>query len=223
MRVGMIIGFVLIALILAAPASSSANGPLLAVDPGAGGKDKAGGEKEAVNPWKGGIELTLWSMVVFLILFSILAKYAWPQIREGLDKREHGIAKDRREADRARQEAEQVRSQCEAEMARANDKIREMVDKAQKDAQQTAAEELARGRAKLAEENEQKKRELSIQVEDAKHKMTVESVQLATLISTKAIKKHLTDADHRALLDEALAEFRSAAQSRRQDLESARA
>ena len=47
--------------------------------------------------------------------------------------------------------------------------------------------------------------------------------QVATLISGKAIKKKLTEDDHRALISEALDEFRAAATARKEDVESVRA
>ncbi|MFO0841956.1 MAG: hypothetical protein U0797_06080 [Gemmataceae bacterium] len=51
--------------------------------------------------------------------------------------------------------------------------------------------------------------------------MWEQSARLATLISTKVVRKQLSDADHRALLGEALAEFRRG-EARKQTLENAR-
>jgi F-type H+-transporting ATPase subunit b len=208
----MVLGLVLLALALAAPATA-----LGAAAP-EGGEHKAG----EINVFKGGIELTIWSIVVFLILFAILSKYAWPQIREGLDKREMAIARDRHEADLARQEAANLRSELDKRKAAMEEEVRQRMEKARQDAEQLKAEELARGKAELAAERERKQRELQISYDDALHKVWGQAVGLGTLIASKVIGKQLSADDHRALLDEALKEFRAAAQGRREDIEGAR-
>ena len=204
------LSLLIVALILLVPAH------VLAADAPKGGEEK-------LNPFKGAVDLTVFTLLVFGILFFLLSRFAWPAIREGLDKREQSIAHDKKEAVKAKQEADTLRAQLQAEMAKINDEIRVKMDKARADAQLTAAEELARGKAEIAAERERFKREMQISTDDALHKMFEQAPQLATLISTKVIRKQLQYDDHRALLAEALAEFRQSAEGRKLDLESARA
>lgn len=194
---------------------------LAADDHGAGGKVKHVGVEQGL--FKGAIEVSLWTILVFLILLTVLRKYAWTPIAEGLDKREQSIAHDKQEAVKAKQEAEALRAQLAAEMAKVNDQIRIMMDKARADAAQTTAEELARGKLELAAERDRMRRELQISTDDALHQMWDQSARLATMISSKAIHKQLNYDDHRVLVGEALAEFRQAAEGRKLDIESARA
>jgi len=169
----------------------------------------------------GAIETSLWTIVVFVILFFVLRRFAWGPIVTGLNKREQSIAQDKRDADLARQEAASMRDKLSAEMARANAEIRAMLDKARADAQQTAAEELAKGKADLAAERDRLHRELGIAEDQVRKGIIDDAAKLATLISAKTIKKHLTEDDHRALVDEALREFRAAAEKRKGELENA--
>ncbi|MFO0841957.1 MAG: ATP synthase F0 subunit B [Gemmataceae bacterium] len=96
--------------------------------------------------------VTIWSIVVFFILFALLSKFAWPQIREGLDKRGKAIAHDKHEAVLAKREADKLRGELAAKMQEANDRIRDMMDKATRDAAAAAAEEIARGKGEVASE-----------------------------------------------------------------------
>jgi F-type H+-transporting ATPase subunit b len=171
----------------------------------------------------GAIETSLWTIVVFFTLFFVLRRFAWGPIVAGLNKREQSIAQDKREADLARQEAASMRDKLSAEMAKANAEIRGMMDKARADAQQTAADELAKGKADLAAERDRLHRELGIAEDQVRKAVIDDAAKLATLISAKTIKKHLTEGDHRALMDEALREFRAAASKRKGDLENATA
>jgi len=196
---------------------------LVAFCPGMVQAASEGGDSGKLDLFKGAIDLSVYTIVVFLILFFLLGKFAWPQIAEGLDRREHSIAHDKQEAEKARRDAAALKTQLDAEMARVNDQIRQMMDKARQDAQATAAEELARGKTELQAERERLYRDLQISTDDALHRIWEQAAQLATLISTKAVRKQLTMEDHRALIAEALAEFRSSAQVRRQQIEGAHA
>jgi len=171
----------------------------------------------------GALETTLWTIVVFFVLFFVLRAFAWKPIVEGLNKREQSIAQDKHDATLAKQEAAQMREKLAAEMAKANAEIRGMIDKARADAQQTAAEELARGKADLASERERMYREVALARDSAQKEVFDNGVKLASLLSAKTIRKQLSEDDHRGLIGEALAEFRAAAQARKADLESATA
>ncbi|MGL4554707.1 MAG: hypothetical protein ACRC33_26370 [Gemmataceae bacterium] len=190
-----------------------------AADPGHGPAK----QEDKIDLFKGAIDLTVWTIAVFLILFTVLSLFAWPAIREGLDKREGDIARDKAEADKAKKEADAARSELAAKMAKANDEIRTMIDKARADAAATAAEEIAKGKAELAAEKARLRDEMARAKDQALAEVWTSGASLATLISAKAIGKHLTLDDHRALVDDALKEFRSSAQARLQDLTSARA
>ena len=215
-----LIGTWILLLAACVPVESRAAAPATVVF-AAGGETKH--ESKELNVFKGGLDLTIWSIVVFLALYFILSKFAWPSIREGLDKREQGIAHDKLEAEKAKKEATEVRMKLEAEMARVNAEIRTMMDKARVDAAATAAEELARGKAELQAERDRQQRELRISTDDALHRIWETAAQLATSISAKAVRKQLSYDDHHALVAEALEEFKASASGRLDDLRSAKA
>ena len=52
--------------------------------------------------------------------------------------------------------------------------------------------------------------------EQALQQLWDRSAELATLVSSKALRRHLTVDDHRGLVDEALAELQGAADERRE-------
>ena len=220
-----LIGTWIVLLAACLPVQSRAAGPspLVFAAKAEAGEGAHPPESKELNVFKGGLDLTIWSIVVFLALFFILNKFAWPSIREGLDKREQSIAHDKQEAEKAKREASEVRTKLEAEMARVNAEIRTMMDKARVDAAATAAEELARGKAELQAERDRQQRELRQSTDDALHKIWETAAQLATSISSKAVRRQLNYDDHRALVAEALDEFQASAAGRVDDLRSAKA
>jgi F-type H+-transporting ATPase subunit b len=171
----------------------------------------------------GALDLALWTIVVFLVLYFVLRTYAWGPIATGLDRRERAIAADKHEAEAAKAEAARLREHHQAELAKAHDQVRQLLDKARQDAEALAAERETKGKADLQAERDRLHRELGMERDQARMRIWTEAVQLATLISTKAVKRQLSETDHRQLLDESLAEFRQALAARREDIESAQA
>jgi F-type H+-transporting ATPase subunit b len=69
-------------------------------------------------------------------------------------------------------------------------------------------------------ERERLRRDISTARDQALQEIWNQTAQLATLISAKAIRRELTDEDHRRLVDEALAELRQASHERQHEVAS---
>src|SRR5439155_26734078 len=61
-------------------------------------------------------DLGLWSIAIFLILFFLLAKFAWKPMLEGLTKREENIRSALDQAEKTRREALAQHEKLEAQM-----------------------------------------------------------------------------------------------------------
>jgi F-type H+-transporting ATPase subunit b len=181
--------------------------------------DKTEKQKEHKDDFfKGIVDLSIWTIVVFLVLLFVLGKFAWPMMMEGLEKREKAVASALEKAQHAQMEAERLKSELDLEYKQAHDKIRAMMDEARKAAQQNKEEMVAAGKAEIKEEKDRARRELETAHDQALQDLWKQSSQLATLISAKAIRRQLSEDDHRRLVDEALAELKQAANDRQQGL-----
>ncbi len=65
--------------------------------------------------------LLIWTLVAFLIVFFILAKFAWPAIIKGLNEREKTIADSLATAEKVKMEMAQLKSDNEALMRKAQE------------------------------------------------------------------------------------------------------
>ena len=209
MRGWLVIGIVVSIVAVCAPAAAWAQDEHKAT-PGEH-KDAAGGHKEGaakddVFGWA--LDLAIWTIAVFLILLFVLRKWAWRPMLEGLEKREQAIASAIEDARAAREEAASLRQEIQAERQKANDTIRQMFDKARQDATRLSEEFRAQAMADVQAERERLRREVEVARDQALHDIYTQGAHLATLISAKAVRRHLTEEDHRQLIDEALAELR---------------
>jgi F-type H+-transporting ATPase subunit b len=169
------------------------------------------------------LDLTVWTIVVFLVLFWVLRRFAWKPMLEGLQKREDNIRAALQEAERARQEAQQVRSQLQRELDQNAQKVREILDAARRDAERSTEEMVAKARTEIQGERDRLRREIDLARDQALHDIWAQAAQLATVVSAKAIRRQLSPDDHRRLVDEALAELQHAGNDQERPVASTRA
>jgi F-type H+-transporting ATPase subunit b len=156
------------------------------------------------------LDLAIWTIVVFLLLLFILSKYAWKPMLEGLQRREENIRAAVEEARLAREEAQRLRAELQTEINKAQEKVRDFMDEARRDAKQLADDMAARAKEEIQTERQRLRREIETARDQALHELWNQTAQLASLVSSKAIRRNLTPDDHRRLVDEALAELRDA-------------
>lgn len=157
------------------------------------------------------IDLGIWTLVVFLLLFFILKKFAWKPILEGLHKREDAIKSAIEEAKLARAETQRVQAEFQRKMDEAFAKIPTMMDEARRDAQAMAEEMRARAQAENQADRERLRREIDLAKDQALQQIFAQAATLATTIAAKALKRSVTEEDHQRLVDEALKEMRNGA------------
>lgn len=152
-------------------------------------------------------DVGLWSVVVFLVLFWVLSKYAWPQILEGLQKREGNIHAALSDAEKARNEAKKIQDDFTKQLAQANDQVRGILDEARKDAAHATEDMIAKARTEIGADRDRLRREIETAKDQALQDLWKQSVQLASVMSTKAIRQNLDAAAHQKLFDEAVKEL----------------
>lgn len=157
------------------------------------------------------IDLGIWTLVVFLILFFILKKFAWKPILEGLHKREDAIKSAVEEAKLARAETQRVQAEFQRKMDEAFAKIPAMMDEARRDAQALSEEMRSRAQTEIQADRERLRREIDLAKDQAMQQLFAQAATLATTISAKALKRNVTEEDHQRLVDEALKEMRNGA------------
>jgi F-type H+-transporting ATPase subunit b len=84
--------------------------------------------------------LLIWTLLVFLIVFFILKKFAWPSIVNGLKERETAIAESLASAEKIKTEMAQMKSENEALLAKAREESSIMIKEAKLVADKMVAE-----------------------------------------------------------------------------------
>ena len=171
-----------------------------------GGKPKVDvAESFGLKRW----DLGIYTLIVFLLLLAILGRFAWGPMMRGLDAREAALRKTHDDAEAARAESQRNLAEVQSRLAKAADEVRAMLDEARRDAQVVKDQMKAEAAADVQAERERIRREIEMARDQALQDIYQQAVQLAALVSTKAVKRELTPADHTRLLDEALTDLRT--------------
>ena len=87
------------------------------------------------------------ALLIFLIIWFLLAKFVWPKVISVLDAREHKIEDSIEEADATKAEAAEIRDEADAIVAEARRKASEIVLEARGDAEKERSRIVAAAHA----------------------------------------------------------------------------
>ncbi|MFV0345946.1 MAG: F0F1 ATP synthase subunit B [Bacteroidales bacterium] len=141
-----------------------------------------------------------WALVIFLVSFAILKKYAWKPILEALRHREHAINMSLQSAKHAREEHEKLMNDNE-KIITATLKQKEKI---LAEANATKAEIIERSRVEAKTEAEkiieQARRQISHERELAENEIKEQLLNLAITVSEKAVTTELNNAEFNSAL-----------------------
>ena len=151
--------------------------------------------------------LAFWMLVVFLLLFGILAKFAWPSIMRSMDERAAYIDKGVEYARDAEAEREKAKADVQALLAEARQQQMEVLQQTERlkrkiiaKAQETATEEAKRISEAAQVAVEQARREAEVQL---RRQVASLSLQIAEKVMRKELSSDKAQAEIvEKLLDE---------------------
>ena len=207
----------------AAPRAEAEAGSPAAAAP-AGEKEhgeKTGGEKQggenpatALNPVNFRGDLSIWTVVVFLVVLWILKRYAWAPICEGLQKRENEIAEQIAEAQRKNDEARQLLADYEKKLATAGDEVRGLIEQGRRDAEKVGQQLMDKAREEAGIERQRAVQQIESATLAALKELADRSATLAVELAGKIVGASLNAADHSRLIDQAVSEFARSGQAK---------
>jgi F-type H+-transporting ATPase subunit b len=153
-----------------------------------------------VSPFEVNFGLFFWTWLVFIALFLLLKKYAWPAIVKATEERERAIA-------RQLEEAESLNTESAARLAEQEKLLGEARSQAQQlvaDARSVADQERTAALEKTKQEQEallaRAKREIATEREKAIRALREEAVDLSLAAASKLIEQRLDSASDRELV-----------------------
>ena len=129
--------------------------------------------------------LFIWTIVTFLVLLALLAKFAWRPLLDALDRRQQEIRKSLDDAQRARHELEQIQHESQRILAAARTDAESIVARTRSDAE----------------------RQIELETSRALQQIRQEAVDLSVAIASKLIQRNLSKEDNERLINEAISQI----------------
>jgi F-type H+-transporting ATPase subunit b len=165
---------------------------------------------EALPTLNQGVLTGVTALVVFAIVFAVLAAKVWPVICRGLDERASKIREEIAAAEAARKQAKEALEQYERSLSEARAEAAQMLEQTRKQ-QQVMAEELrAKADLELAAMRDRARKDIDTAKRAAIGEIYALAANAATSIAAKILQREVSSADQKRLIEESLGELQGA-------------
>ena len=148
--------------------------------------------------------LFIWTIVTFLVLLTLLARFAWGPLLKALASRQEAIRKALDEAQQARQELERLHQESIQIIRHARAEAESIISQSRSDADKLRDELKQKARTEGAAIVRSAERQIQLETARALQQIRHEAVDLSVTIASKLIGRNLTKEDNARLIDEAL-------------------
>jgi F-type H+-transporting ATPase subunit b len=185
-------------------ATIAASAALLAL-PAAAFAAAAGDDAPGVIPKTNqGLISGMAALVVFGIVFAILATQVWPRILNGLRDREEKIRTEIESAEMARQQAKDALEQYQRSLAEARAESARMIEQTKAQQAALAAELRSKADIEVSQLKERAMRDIEAAKRAAVTEVYASAGELASLMASKILRRQINAADTQQLVDESL-------------------
>ncbi len=148
--------------------------------------------------------LFIWTIVVFLVLLALLAKFAWRPLLEALDSRQAMIKKSLDDAQQAGRELQRLTQESAEIIRTARSEADAIISRSRLDADRLREEmkQKARGEADYIVRDAQ--RQIQLQTGQALQQIRKEAAELSVMIASKILQRSISKEDNERLIDDAL-------------------
>lgn len=161
----------------------------------------AADNKQLLTP---SVTLVIWTVVIFLVFFFVLRRYAFGPIAAGLEKRRRSVQDNIETAENARDEAEKLLEEYRAKLAEARQEGNAILERARR----TGEEDRRRASEEIAAERERAvgevRRAIQVETRQSIDGIRQEVAQLTLLATEKVLARTLDQAEQQRLITEAL-------------------
>ena len=157
-----------------------------------------------LNPLNFDPSAFLLTIILLLILFGLLLKFAWNPILNALDAREKRIEDSVSSAEQSRRQAQELLEGYKAKLADAERQVAVRIEEGQAMADRQAQEIIEKAKAAAERELEAAKRDIGLAKQRALVEIRAEAVGLSRTIAERVIGREVNEVDHRRLADEVL-------------------
>jgi len=154
--------------------------------------------------------LTLWTIATFLVLLTVLKLKAWKPLMDALEARAQQIEESLSKAEKVTAEAEQQAEKNEEILQSARKEAQDIVAQAREAGDKLKQKLEADGKNQYDNMLNKAQEQIDAEKQKALSEIKNTVVEIALQASEKVIKRNLTDADNKKMIEETVDEFKQA-------------
>jgi F-type H+-transporting ATPase subunit b len=146
--------------------------------------------------------LYIWTIITFLILLALLAKFAWRPLLEALERRQESIRKSLDDARQAKQDLERVNAESQRILAQARTEAEAIVARTRDDAARLREELRQRAQQEAGGIVRNAEKQIELETARAIQQIRNEAVDISVAIASKILQRNVSREDNERLIAE---------------------
>src|SRR5215210_6558729 len=171
----------------------------------------AAAEEASSNPILPAGNEIIWGALSFAILFYLIAKFAFPAVKKGIDARADKIRSSLDEAERTRDEANGILEDYRRQLADAKNESARIIEEARQSADKLRQDLKKQAEAEVAEIKQRAQDDIAAQVERAMGDLRARVADMTIELTEKVVQRNLDRETNLALIERFIDEAESAA------------
>ncbi len=151
--------------------------------------------------------LFLWTILTFLVLFGLLARFAWKPLLAMLEKREEIIRQSLDDAEKVKNELQRLQQESKEILSKARVEAQSILAKTRSEAEQLKGEIRQKAKAQADSILRDAEKQIQVETEKAIAMLKSEVVDLSLVVASKLIRRNLSKEDNQSLIEESLKQF----------------
>jgi len=148
--------------------------------------------------------LFIWTILTFLTLLFLLAKFAWKPLLAALEDRENKIKNSLEDAEKAKAELERINVKSEEIIAKARSEAQSIRVEAKAATERIKADLMAKAEEDSKKIRDEAEKHIHVEKDKAINEIRQEVVDLSLAVAEKVIKKNLSKEDNQGLIEDSL-------------------
>ena len=148
--------------------------------------------------------LFIWTIITFLVLLALLAKFAWRPLLQALDSRQESIRKSLDDARQAKQDLERLHQESAQIIRQARVEADGIITRSRADAERLREEMKQKARAEADTIVKSAERQIQLETTRALQQIRTEAVDLSVMIASKLIQRNISKEDNEQLIDQTI-------------------
>jgi F-type H+-transporting ATPase subunit b len=157
------------------------------------------GEGSQLPPTDWGLQI--WTLVAFVVLLVLLAKFAFKPIAQALDRRSETIKKSIDDAEKQRAESKKLMEDYQRQLAEARNEAGKIIEEARQLGERVRKEVVEKANTEASAAVQRAQEEINRQKDKGIQEMKDTVADLSVQIASRVIEKEVNEATHRQLID----------------------